>query len=448
MSTPSSRTGTRNGGGVGKAADAMVGVELGETGLKQQGGIVREEWNRKLQGDKAIRVYAEMRDNSQVAGAVLHAIEMYLRRVTWTTRPYSDDNEDLRRAEFADSLRDDMSHTWPDFISEAVTMLPFGHAFHESVLKVRQGQIPDSPGESSKHADGLIGWRKLPLRGQESKERWLFDESGGIQGMVQRLTEGGTVTIPIEKALLFRTTTAKGNPEGRSVFRTAYRAYHYAKRTEEYEAVGTERDLAGIPMAEVPEALLDPNASEQLRASRLAIEDILKNVRNDEQAGIMWPLAYDAKGNQRYRFSLLASPGTKQVKTGEIIDRWHRYEAMSLLADVILLGHEKVGSEALARTKSEMFTLSLDTWMQHLADVVNLHGLPRIFRLNGFPTDRMPTYVPAPVTEVDLMELVQMVAVLSGQGAAFFPNPELEQWIAGKIGIPADLLDVTRGAPV
>ena len=204
------------------------------------------------------------------------------------------------------------------------------------------------------------------------------------------------MTIPIEKALLFRTTTAKGNPEGRSVFRTAYRAYHYAKRTEEYEAVGTERDLAGIPMAEVPEALLDPNANEQLRASRLAIEDILKNVRNDEQAGIMWPLAYDAKGNQRYRFSLLASPGTKQVKTGEIIDRWHRYEAMSLLADVILLGHEKVGSEALARTKSEMFTLSLDTWMQHLADVVNLHGLPRIFRLNGFPTDRMPSYVPAP----------------------------------------------------
>jgi hypothetical protein len=43
-----------------------------------------------------------------------------------------------------------------------------------------------------------------------------------------------TTVIPIEKSLLFRTSIAKGNPEGVSLLRTAYRSWYFKKRLEEF----------------------------------------------------------------------------------------------------------------------------------------------------------------------------------------------------------------------
>lgn len=426
-------------------ADAGTFAEIGETGLTQQAGIVRTEWLPALQGDKAAKVYREMIDNDQIVGAALHAIEMYLRRVEWTTVPADDSPQAAEMADFADGCRDDMSHSWADFIGEMLTMLPFGHAFHEVCYKQSQGTIPDRPGLSSKYDDGLIRWRKLPLRAQDSREKWLFDDEGGVAGMVQRRpSNNDSVPIPIQKALLFRTTNKLGNPEGRSILRTAYRAYHFKKRTEEYEGVGLERDLAGIPLIGVPEELLDPNAPPELQASLAVFTEMAKNLRNDEQAGVVYPLAYDRAGNQRYKIELLSSQGRKGFDTGAIVERWSRYEAMSVLADVIVLGHERVGSEALARTKSEMFTLTLDAWLRDAAGVLNQHAIPRLFALNGFDLRLCPTYVPNAVTEVDLAELIAMIGELAGRGAAFFPNPELETWLAGRAGVPAELLNPER----
>ena len=45
---------------------------------------------------------------------------------------------------------------------------------------------------------------------------------------------------------------AKGNPEGRRILRDAYRAWYFKKRLEEFEAIGVERDLAGMPVGKVP----------------------------------------------------------------------------------------------------------------------------------------------------------------------------------------------------
>ena len=38
-------------------------------------------------------------------------------------------------------------------------------------------------------ADGGIGWRKWPVRRQGSFDHWLFDDTGGVQGLVQRCPE-------------------------------------------------------------------------------------------------------------------------------------------------------------------------------------------------------------------------------------------------------------------
>ena len=60
---------------------------------------------------------------------------------------------------------------------------------------------------------------------------------------------------------------------------------------------------------------------------------------------------------------------------------------------------ERVGSEALAKTKAEMFQMTLDTWLSDIGDVVNTHALPRLWAINGLPEETMPTFRPAPVAQ-------------------------------------------------
>ena len=95
--------------------------------------------------------------------------------------------------------------------------------------------------------------------------------------------------IPIEKALLFRTTSKLNNPKGRSCLRSAYTSWYYQKRITTIEAIGIERDLAGLPVAFVPPQLLSDNATAQESAALNEIKKIVRNIRRDEQAGLVFP---------------------------------------------------------------------------------------------------------------------------------------------------------------
>lgn len=436
-SIPAVPTATANGSAPVDKAEAM-GMELGQTGLKANGGVIREEWLRALQGDRGRKVLAEMRDSALI-GTGLYALAMLVRRAEWRTVPADGRPEDDPDVEFADSLRHDMSHSWSALIGEIMAGMPvFGWQLHEVVYKRRAGERLDSPGESSRYSDGLIGWRKLAVRSQDTLVRWDLDpKDGGIRGMWQRRTDGSVVCIPIEKAALFRTTVARGNPEGRSALRTAYRPWYLAKRVEEYEAIGVERDLTGIPRFWLPEELLDPGASGTHAAARQAFEDIGKNLRNDEQATVLMPLVYDGDGNKRYDMDLISAPGSKQIDTQPILARYGQQQLMTMLADVVLLGHEKVGTQALSSSKVDLLAASLDSWLEGMGDVWNRHLLPRVFTLNGKPTGELPSYEASSVAPDDVAAVVDALAKLATSGAPLWPSEELMEWVADKVGFPA-----------
>ncbi len=182
-------------------------------------------------------------------GATLASIEMLFRSVEWTVQPAdADDQAAIDQAEFVASCMSDMSITWEDFVSSALGFLVYGYSLHEIVYKRRQGETDD--GTSSMFDDGKIGWRKLPVRAQDTITEWRLDANGGIEGAIQQDPTAGTnVYLPIDKCLLFRTTTRLNNPQGRSILRSAYVSYYYQKRISELEAIGIERDLAGLPVA-------------------------------------------------------------------------------------------------------------------------------------------------------------------------------------------------------
>ena len=160
-------------------------MEIGSSGLAQNGGEIREEFLRQLQGKQAYANYREMADNDPVIGAMLTSIEMIVRSVDWSVEPAdSADEAAVKEAEFISGCLNDMSTSWADFLATVMGFLVYGYSYHEIVYKYRRGRS-DDPRTNSRYNDGRIGWRKLPVRNQESIERWELDNNGGIQGAYQ-----------------------------------------------------------------------------------------------------------------------------------------------------------------------------------------------------------------------------------------------------------------------
>ncbi len=427
--------------------NGMLFRDVGNSGLRQFSGWVREEFLPQLVGRQGARVYREMQDNSSVVGSIMFAINAAMRKVDWRVEPADDSPESTFQAEFIDGCRHDMSHTWSDFVAEQLSMLGFGYAPHEIVYKMSLGRRPGFDPETglelprSQFDDGLIRWRRLPLRGQETVLKWFFGPAGEILGMTQQPWTGPIVDLPIEKMLLCRPSSHKNNPEGRSILRTAYRSYYLANRMEELEAILFER-MGGIPTVYLPKQLMDlaaagnPDAAMQIATWK----NIITNVRIDEQMGMMLPsdLWEGPGGIGQYRFELTVPQGGRgqAVDSDKAITRYNINIMASVLADFIQLGHESRGTQSLATSKVDMFFQAMEGFLDSNADVINSHGIPRLCDLNGFDPEGNPTVHPDMPQRMDLDVLSNFILRLSQAGMPMFPNETLQEYITDAAGMP------------
>jgi hypothetical protein len=407
---------------------------IGSTGLNRAGGRVYEEYLRELAGDRWRRVLREMMDQDPVIGAVLFAVEMLIRQVDWSLPPASDDPKAVEAAQFVEECLDDMEMTWPDTLAEILSFLGWGWSYFEIVYKMRGGDSRDAR-RKSKFGDGRIGWRKWGIRSQESFDEWDFDEDGTVKGLWQLPPpDYRRRYIPIDKALHFRATSRKGNPEGRSILRNAYRPWYFLKHIQNIEGIGIERDLAGLPVAYVPPEVLTPNRTADYQAIYDAIKDIVTNIRRDEQEGVIWPMQYDENGKPRYELKLLSTGGTRQFDTDKVINRYKSEIAMSVLADFILLGHEKVGSFALADSKTNLFSVALGAWLDAIAATINNKAIPDLLRLNGYDVSLAPKLAHGDVESVDLTGLGDYISKITGAGVTL--DDEEKRWLKRQAGMP------------
>jgi phage gp29-like protein len=405
-------------------------MELGSSGLRRSGGTINEEFLPQLQGVKGFKVYREMHDNDPVVGAMLYAIDKVITRLDWRV-----EGEDERTAVFINECLNDMSDSWDATLQNILSMLTYGWSYHEIVYKVRGGLTGD-PDTYSRYNDHRIGWRKWPVRAQETLNEWMLDERGGIQGMEQIDPSGGGLhRIPIQKALLFRTSTNRNNPEGYSLLRNAYRPWFYKRRIEEIEAIGIERDLAGLPMAYVPPEYLMNTATPQQKAVLQSITQIVQNVKRNEQEGIVFPAAYDEAGNRIFDLQLLSASGARQFDTGGVIQRYDQRISMSLLSDFLLMGSDRVGSFALGTAKVDLWTLAVDAIAKSIAEVVNQYAIPRLLQLNAMRTDKMPYLTYGQVSSIEIGEVADYVSKLANAGA-IMPDPALEGYLRGLADLP------------
>ena len=310
-------------------------------------------------------------------------------------------------------------------------MLPYGWSWHEVVYKKRDGN-------GSKYKDGMMGWRKMPIRSQETLLRWVFDDKGGTKAMVQLAPPHyKTVVIPIEKSLLFRTGLSKGNPEGKSVIRNAYRSWYFKKRAEEIEGIGMERDLAGMPIGKLPSHYFDAPEGSKEHKMLMGFKKMVRSVRLDEQMGVLLPQEFDQDTKQPlFDFQLMSSSGSRQFDTNQIIQRYEQRMLMTVLADFIMVGHQSTGSYALHTDKTGIFRASVNAIATSIAEVFNRHAVPRLFAVNGIKLENLPTIVPNDVDPPDLQELSAFMGQMASAGMSWFPDPELEKFLRSAARLP------------
>jgi hypothetical protein len=424
-------------------------IEFGVTGVKRSAGLIDEEFLPALRGRKAIEVFREMSTNDSIVGALLFAIDKLVREVDWHVEPADNTPEGTEAGDFLESCMEDMEHSWDDFVSEVMTMLVFGWSWHEIVYKKRVGPWEKDAKKKSNYEDGMIGWRKMPIRSQETMLRWLFDKSGEVTGLVQLAPPFYQVTtIPMSKSLLFRTAPSKGNPEGRSLLRTAYRSWYFKKRLEEFEGIGVERDLAGMPVARVPADYLMAKAGTEKERVVAGFRKMVRGVRRDENEGLILPTMYDPDTKQPlFDFELMSSSGARQFDTNAIIQRYEQRILMSVLADFILVGHESTGSYSMHTDKTGIFRAALNSITKNIADTLNRKAIPKLFELNGWKVRELPKIVASEIDPPDLAQLGQLISSTAGAGMQWFPDPELEKFIrdiARLPEMPDEVMEIKR----
>lgn len=384
---------------------AKKGTEIGSTGLVEFSGIIADDFLRELRGKEGYKKYDEMRRNSSIIAAMLLANEQALRKVSWE---FTADDENDPRLELLNDARDNMTLSWNDHIIEALTMLPFGFSVFECVY------------ERDERNRWL--WRKFAPRGQDTIYQWKFDDTGGVAGITQMAAPRyENIFIPIDKLLIYRTRVERGNPEGRSILRAAWIPYYYAKHLQQIEAIGVERDLAGLPVITLPQGA---DVSETDNSDLGKAQTVVRNIRNDEQAGLTLPFGWV--------FELASTGGSRAFDTDKIIKRYESRMLMSALAQFLMLGQEQVGSLALSKDQTDFFTMSVNAIADIIAETFTKYAIPRLLKLNGYDTEGVwLEHTPAGDTDVTLLaDMLQKIGGLVTWDAGD------ELWLRQTIGLP------------
>ena len=414
--------------------------EMSTYGLKRSGGLIDEDYDRTFKPlSKKVKVYREMGDDPIVA-AVLQAIKMLIRRVSWYVQPGGSTDADKAAAEFIETCMQDMSQSWMDSIDEALAMLQYGFSVAEIVYKRRQGERKEA---GSTYDDGRIGWRKwlyLAPYSLAPGEPWTFDEHGGIQSINQLdyYTElhAEQVNIPIDKALLFRTTAESNNPEGRAILRPMYWPYYLKRNLEEIEAISAERLGTGLPVVYAGQDVAKGSGAD---TDFEKLKDIVRNIRVDEQMGVAIPFAKmggGAREGEGVLLELLTPTQGRMIDFNAVITRYAQQMAMTGLAQFIHLGMNNVGARALGESSQDFFTLSVSGWADLIEETIHRYATERLMKLNHFPGMTVyPRITHESIVRKSLPEVADYINKLVG-AMVITPDGNLEKYLRELAELP------------
>ena len=393
-------------------------VEVGSEGLETFAGRVTEAYIAKLEWPGAYAIYNQMRRRDPTLRSMLNAIRFLARQAEWKAEAASDGAGDRAAKEFLDSCLVDMSHTVADLLDDVLTMMPFGWASLEICYKRREG----TNGRFRSVADdGRIGWRKLAYRRQSSWDHWLFDDNGGFSGWVQRpAPDYQQVTLPVKKLIHFVAERDGNNPEGISLYESAYEPFHFVTNLQIISGIGWQRAFVGLPVFEL-EAGSHPQGNDLA-----TIQNVGQGLVVDEKQYVSVPPGV--------KFKLESTQNSGADALLNTIKYYRALMLMICLADFISLGTTERGSWALGSDKSDLFLMAVNGYLDRIAETWTRFGVERLFEYNDFPgMTALPRITHSPVYKPNLPGLGSFIS----QVAQYIQIGDEDRiWIRQQAGMP------------
>jgi phage gp29-like protein len=372
-----------------------------------------DEYLPELSFPRSIAVYTRMRRSDATVQALELAITLPIRATDWDVQPASDDPTAKEAADLVyDNLFGGMTHTFDDFLRDALLALFYGFTVFEKVFEER---------------DDYIVWRKFAPRHPQTIERFLFDETGGLAGVRQvgfdpqgRFRQ---VDIPIEKLLVFIWRRELGNPYGVSVLRAAYKHWFLKDLAYKLQAIALERWAVGIPVGKVP-----AGTSEQDKQTFL---QMLEAMRGHERAAMVLP--------EDYSVELIGAEAGQRANQAfvEAIQHHDTMIVKAVLAQFLNLGMGDVGSWALSRDHSQLFLMGLNSVAQWFADHINRYAIPQLCRLNfGEDFTDFPELTFADLRLVLQREVLAEAVSKLVQTGILTPDRSLQEWVRDVFDLP------------
>ena len=375
-------------------------AEMGNLGLRVFNGVTNAELRNELNFPASIGTFKEMSYHPSI-NAPVTLFTNIISKADWQYVPPDEPtDEDVKRADIINSMMHDMDDSWEDFVKDAISSLIYGFSVHEKVFRKRYTS------NGSLYNDGYIGWKKLPIRSQESIDRFVFSEDGNeIIGVKQNLSRLNSlmgryanraetdVVLPRSKFLLFRTGNHRGDPYGVSPLRDAYLSWKFLTAMEDMEATGVAKDLQGLPVLSVPAEYMSASASPEVIAIRQYYENLLRNLQVGEQSAVMLPMIYDEVSKlPLFKLDLLSVDGKKNYDISKIKEYYKAMIFTSLFSGILTLGDTSTGSFALGSIKNSMSGAYAYRILQDITSVLNRDLLRHTFQLNGWPLDRVGSF--------------------------------------------------------
>lgn len=443
--------------GISKRAGAVPTATLGTS--RSSGSVVSGEGagtfdepdsTVSLVGSRRFEEFDRMTRDVAIVAAGVRLFLNLISNAVWSVNP--PENLDDAQTKIAQGYADeayamlfDMTTSWSNIVRKTATFRLHGFVIQEWT--------------AVKKPDGSIGFKDIEHRPQRTITRWLRDEGGTVEAVVQRVPGRQDVTLPRSKIIYAVDDTLSDSPEGVGLFRHMAKTAARLEMFLALEEIGFTTDLRGIPIARAPlgelrqeiqDAAPGP-ARAEANARRITLlqplKDFLnKHVRN-EKTGVLLPSetfmatsvdkSVSPSSVPKWALELLNGDSHSFDSMANAVNRMNQELARILGVEHLLLGATGGGSLALARSKVGTFYLTVTSTLLDLLEVYDRDLLVPWADLNGIPEELRPEMGVNEISDADVADLLDALAKLAQAGAPVMPDDPA-------VGEIYDLMGLTR----
>lgn len=360
--------------------------------------------NKDLKFPYSVQTYKRMTSDTILAAA-LNAVQVIAVRVPRYIQPFDESDTHKKRAEFVEQCLgiskdiNDMTHSFDEFLIQALSMNQYGFSLHEKVYRIRRNK------NGSRFDDGKVGIKRLPIRPQESIESFVYDDDGReITHVVQRQTAtrtsvlevmykgnatkpkfSGDIKIPIENTLLFRASASSGSAEGVSPLSYVYETWKDYQRYKDLEGIAASKNLNGLPVIWMPSEYMTDDASDAFSSVYTTLRDGVSKIAIGEQSSLVLPSDREdmtGQGGKLFDFTLMSASSSNITAITSIIERLKNEMLLCLFSGEMAEGNDG--------KKTSMLNMLVENRIKEVFTVLNNDLIPDLFRKNGWDDTKTP----------------------------------------------------------